>query len=509
MTAAWAVLVAAALYSAAFPPFGVEWLLWVALVPLLLVLGRVGPGRAALLGGGFGFGIAAFIVSWIGPTLVGYYEQSLLLAGGLLVLLWLTMGAPYYAVALAALAYVRPHVGRTAWLLLVPAGWVAAEWTRSELGLRAAWALGGDAFHGWPHLRQIADVTAVYGVSFVVVLANVAVAEGIRSAHRRAPRSFVRVAVVFVAVLAGVLGYGELRLRQLAPRDDSPALEVLMVQGNVEPTLRWQRTGAARVLRQYGLLTREALHAGPPPDLVIWPENAVQTGIDDPTYGPPLHDLVRRMGVPLLLGAPRSERSQDGVVHHNAAFLLSPGAAPDHYDKRRLMPFGESDPFGDLFDTGRRGDLDGGRWRPGDRPGVMAVGEHLMGVLICLEALYPDAARDAVASGAAMLVNISNDGWFQGRGGPEQHFGQVVFRAIEVRRPLLRVTTTGVSGLVAPDGSVSHRLAFGERGALRATVHLVTADASFYARFGDLFAATCTATLAAAVALATLRRRRA
>ena len=508
MNAVWAVLVSAALYSAAFPPFGIDWLLWVALVPLLGALGRLGAGQAVLLGGGFGFSIAVFIVSWIGPTLVGYYERPLLFAGGLLALLWLTMGAPYYAAALGALAFVRPHLGRTAWLLLVPTAWVAAEWTRSELGLRAAWALGGDAFHGWPRLRQVADVTGVYGVTFVVVLGNVALCEGLRAARGRAvSRSFLVVAAAFGVLLCGVLGYGEMRLRQFTPRDDAPGLDVLMVQGNVEPSLRWQRTGAARTLRRYGSLTRDALYAAPPPDLILWPENAVQTGIEDPTYGPPLWELVRRFDVPLLLGAPRSERSKDGVFHYNSAFLLSPGAAPDHYDKRHLMPFGESNPFGELFDTGQRGDLDTGRWRPGERPGVMAVGGHLLGVFICLEGLYPETARDAVASGAAMLVNLSNDGWFQGRGGPEQHFGQVVFRAIEVRRPLLRVTTTGVSGLVAADGTVSHSLGFGERGALRATVHPITDGVTFYARFGNLFAGACTAALTMAVALATLRRQ--
>ena len=137
----------------------------------------------------------------------------------------------------------------------------------------------------------------------------------------------------------------------------------------------------------------------------------------------------------------------------------------------------------------------------------MAAGDHLLGVLICLEALYPEGAREAVASGASLLVNLSNDGWFQGRGGPEQHFGQVVFRAIEVRRPLLRVTTTGVSGQVTADGTVRHRLPFGERGTLRVVVHPRPGEQSFYARFGDVFAGGCTAALAGALVLAALRRR--
>ena len=307
-----------------------------------------------------------------------------------------------------------------------------------------------------------------------------------------------------------MLGYGELRLRELARPADAPELDVLLVQGNVEPQLRWQRAMAGRVIRRYGSLTREAARAEGLPDLVIWPENAIQTAVNDATYGPPLHGLVQRLGVPLILGAPRSERAEGASFHHyNSAFLLAPDVPSDHYDKRRLMPFGESDPLGDAFDTGRRGDLDGGRWRAGQRPGVFAVKDHLFGVLICLEALYPDLVRDVVASGAEVLVNLSNDGWFQGRGGPEQHFQQAIFRAIEVRRPLLRVTTTGVTAMVEPDGSVTGRLDWGERGTLRVRVRPESGPPTFYARFGDVFAGGCIAALGASLAIAGLRSRRA
>ena len=504
-----AALVTAGLYSLAHPPFGAEILLFGALVPLLAVAERVGPARAALAGAGFGLLIAAFIVAWIGPTLVGYYERSIPFTAALLLLLWLTMGAPFYAVALGALAFVRPHVSRGAWLLLVPVAWVTAEITRSQLGLRASWALVGDAFHSFERLRQIADVTAVYGVSFVVVLANAVLLQGVRALRDRGARpGFARIALVFLVLLSGVLLYGE-RARDRFPTGASDeGLDVLLVQGNVETRLRWQRTLATRVLMRYGSLTREATAGDTPPDLVIWPENAIQTGVEDAVHGPPLRRFADGLGVPLLLGAPRNEQRDGETVHFNAVHLLAPGAAPDFYDKRRLMPFGESDPIGDAFDTGRRGDLDSGRWLAGERLGVFGIGDQLFGILICLEAIYPEMARDVVASGARVLVNLSNDGWFQGAGGPEQHFQQTVFRAIETRRPLLRVTTTGITALVEPDGTVARRLDHGERGTLRVRVRPASGDPSFYVRFGDVFGWGCVAVLAGAVAIAAVRRAR-
>ncbi len=508
MKAVVAVLVTAGAYSLAYPPFGWEALLWIALVPLLQRVERMGVGQAALAGAGFGVLIAAFIVAWIGPTLVGYYERSLLFTVGLLGVLWLTMGAPFYAAACAALAFARPRVSRLAWLLLVPCAWVAAELTRTRLGLQASWALVGDAFHEWARLRQIADVTAVYGVSFVVVLGNAVVLETLRVVREGGERrAWLCVVGAFVAVVGAAVSYGEVRRDRFAHRPDAETLDWVLVQGNVEPQLRWQRTAAARVLRRYGSLTRDAVGGGEAPDLVVWPENAIQTGLEDPVYGPPLLRMVHGLDVPLVLGAPRTETRGGERLNYNSAFLIAPGAAPDHYDKRRLMPFGESDPLGDAFDTGRRGDLDGGRWVPGTHPGIFEVDRRSIGVLICLEAIYPETVRDVVASGAEVIVNLSNDGWFQGRAGPEQHFQQTVFRSIEVRRPLVRVTTTGVTALVEPDGTVRHRLDHGERGTLRVEVRPVSGETTVYARFGDVFAGGCLAATVGSLLLAAARRR--
>lgn len=498
----------AAVYSLAYPPFEAELLLWVALVPLLHALGRARPAAAAWAGAAFGAGIAAFIVAWVGPTLVGYYERPWWFAALLLPVLWLTMGAPFYAVACGALAFARPHLSRTAWLLLIPCAWVAAEWSRTRLGLQASWALVGDAFHAWPRLRQIADVTAVYGVSFVVVLGNVFLLEVLLAARDASRRNALKqTALAFGLVLAIVTAYGQLRVAQLARAVRGEPLDLVLVQGNVEPRLRWQRTAATRVLHRYAGLTRDAVALGPPPDLVIWPENALQTSVDDPVYGPPLEGLVRILDVPILLGAPRQQRDEAGLHHFNSAFLVAPGAATDHYDKRRLMPFGESDPLGAVFETGRRGDLDAGRWAAGTRPGLFEVDGRLLGALICLEAIYPETARELVASGAQALVNLSNDGWFQGRGGPEQHFQQTRFRAIELRRPLVRVTTTGVTAVVEPDGTLRERLPFGEPGVLRVSLEPGADVTTFYTRFGDVFAGGCTAVLGGAVLLAAARRR--
>jgi apolipoprotein N-acyltransferase len=425
------------------------------------------------------------------------------------------MASPYYALAFGALALARRHVPRSVWLLLLPAAWVSAELLRAHLGLRATWANVGDAFVEWPRLRQIAELTGVYGVSALVVLGNAVVAESLRVAwamQRGRPANLRPLALpagVFAALLLCTLIYGDGRLRALREQQPAaPGLKIALVQGNMPQKLRWQRATASRVLHRYGSLTREALRLDAPPDLIVWPENAIQTDLDDPTYGPPLLRLVEQSGVTFILGAPRSARKQDARLHFNSAFLLAPGTAPQHYDKQHLLPFSETDPFGDWFPQANRGDLHASSYTEGNQPGMFQVLQQPVGVLICFEAIYAHMARELAASGAQMLFNLTNDGWFRGRGASEQHLHQVVYRAIETRLPVVRATTTGVSAVIAPSGEIVDRLERDETGALHARVHLRRPRPTFYVRFGDVFALSCLGFLSAAAAIATYRSAR-
>lgn len=258
----------------------------------------------------------------------------------------------------------------------------------------------------------------------------------------------------------------------------------------------WRQSTASRVLRRYGGLTRRLLRDEPHPQLVVWPENAIQTTLEDPLLGPPVLRMVRG-GVPLLIGAPRSEEREGRRLHFNSAHLLRVDGSVAHYDKRRLLPFSETHPLGGLGSFDTPGDLGATEYTPGDRAGVFEVAGERLGVLICMEALYPDLAREAQALGATALVNLSNDGWYRGRGGARQHLQQAVFRAIETGLPLVRATTTGISAVIAPDGSIVARTAEGESTTLRARLPDRMAP-PFHARHGEVFAWGCVATWIAA-----------
>jgi apolipoprotein N-acyltransferase len=280
----------------------------------------------------------------------------------------------------------------------------------------------------------------------------------------------------------------------------------LLVQGDVAAQLRWQRAHATRVLRAYADLTRDALRErSEKPALVVWPENAIQTAPDDPSLGPPLLGFVRAIGVPLVVGAPRAESRASGGARYNAAHLLRPDGSRAHYDKIRLLPLSET---ALLAGAARHGDLEAETWSAGRTPGLFEVGGERLGVLICLEATYPGMARTLERAGATALLNLSNDGWYRGRGGDRQHLQQVVFRAIETGLPVVRVTTTGITAVIAPDGSIAATLPPGP-GALRIRVPAPSPVRPLYARVGDVFAWSCVAFCALAAGVGARRAPRA
>ena len=520
------VVASGALYAFCYPPTPPEagrGLAWVALAPLFLALRDRGLRTSAALAALWAVAATACVVRWVVPTLHGQFEWSSPASVGFLGVLAAVTAAPFFALTfgLARVGAGRRRLSPA----LFAAAFVSAEFLRGQIGLRSPWAPLGATQVDAERIRQLADLTGIYGVSGLVALVSAALAAALADARpwRRprwpAARELAPAACAVLALLAAV-AYGEWRIRDLeaASADPGrPALEVALVQGNLGSELRWKRSQASRALRRYGGLTRDTL-AGmradaavrPPPDLVVWPENAIQTPVDDPIYGRPLLALAR--GAPLLLGAPRHERSGDGRRTFNSAHLITRDGHVASYDKRRLLPFGESRPLGALLAFGPRGNLDGGSWVAGRHPGVFILEGRRLGLLICLEVLHPELARDVVREGAELLVNLSNDAWFIGAGAREQHFAQTVFRAIETRRPLLRVTPTGITAVVSPSGEVEARLPEGTQGVLRASVAWPQGAPSLYARVGDVFAIGCALACAAPAlqrGLGAARRRRA
>ena len=492
------------LYALAFPPLRLRWAAWIALVPFMVVLRDAGWRRRLALGALWTLASGWSVGTWMPSAVASYFAQPLAIGIALFLLVTLGMAAPYYAAF--AVAYT-PLIGRSVSTpLLAGAAWAAAELARGRLlnGTlvyvgNSPWATLGYSQAGLLPLLQIASVTGVYGVSFVVAAVNAAVAElaATRGASRAAWTGFALTS----AIAAGVLGWGALVVRSAPP--PGRGVDVAIVQGNVGAAVRWSAEGPARTLETYQRLTRTEL-ATHHPSLVFWPEAAITAFVEQ-------NDGARRAlaatlagaDAELVMGAPRAGSADGGPPYTNSMYVVAPdGALGARYDKQYLLPFMEYFPLRLEMARQRFGRVR--EFTPGDPTPPLPTRAGAAGVLICNEAFLPPVASRRVADGATYLVNPSNDSWVPDAGFAWQQFDIAALRAIEQRRPLLRVSDSGPSGVVDPFGRIVAHTEPLTSDVLRATVAPAT-ERSPYARAGDAFGVACVVAVALALTRAGAR----
>ena len=490
-----------------FPDFNLGWLAWVSLVPLHLALGwpsdtpadATGPRRALWLGWLAGFLAFAGIMSWV-VTAMHQYGKMPLLASYLVMWLlaaYLGLYVGLYAAGFAWLAKRMP----VAAALGAPCLWVALELIRGHFLSGLPWMLLGYSQYQWLPVIQIADITGVYGVSFLVVLVNAALAElfllGWRR-FRRQPLPGVPWHAPAAAVLAmtASLAYGQLALSG-GIRPDAPSLAVGLVQPNIDQAHKWDEAYRRETLDRYTRLTADAAKGV---DLLLWPEAATPFFFEEqPLYRLEVAALVHRHGAPLLFGSPALRRYPNGRPYLlNSAYLLSPdGTIAGRYDKRHLVPFGEYIPlhssvlfFLDKLVEGI-GDFEAGTtptvFTPPGRPGAPQL---KVSVVICYEVIFPELVREFVAQGATLMTTITNDAWFGASSAPYQHFAMAVFRSVENRVAFARSANTGISGLIDPSGRILLATPIFTEQAAAGRLPLRDIR-SFYTGYGDVFAYAC------------------
>ncbi len=477
-------LLSSALLALAFPKANLFWLAWFALVPLLFVVLR-STLRAAV---GFSFlcGFIFFLATlqWI------HYVTTL----GLILL------AAYLAVYFALFGLgVRYFCGSTfaVRLAVLPAIWCVLEFIRDRLLTGFGWGALGHSQASNILLIQIADITGVAGVSFLVAGFNVMVCEILGSLEARSWkleefRAFIlqplasskfRPALIYCLLLIMALAYGSSRLYS---RPEGQDLRIAIIQPNISLTDYWDPMKKADTVRLNIRLSRETLAFSP--DLIVWPETAFPQFIWElPKLFEEVLSFQDASGVPLVVGAVTRKNEE----YHNSALFLDRERG-EIYSKMHLVLFGEYIPFRKelpfLADIVPIDDFSPGR-EQALFPAIKGVNT---GVLICFEDTIPDLARRLTQEGAGVLVNITNDAWFRDSAQPAMHLENALFRAVENRRPLVRSTNTGVSCMIDARGAVGPCVEGPDKGRVLVQGWAVggvkpgTAT-TFYTKFGDVF----------------------
>jgi len=472
-----------------FPDFDLEFLAWFALIPLFYSIEGKGLYRSFILG--FLTGIVSFlgILYWIIVAVHTYGNVPLIPSGFILLLLVVYLSLFIGAfTCLTRLIQIRSGLQT---LLFTPFLWVTLEYLRSFLLTGFPWAnLGHSQYLNLPFI-QMADITGVYGLSFVILLVNATL---FYVYHQWSTKTFpFREFVITILILLGFLVYGYVKIGEVNRQiSQNPPLKIGLVQGNIDQSVKWDESFQKETLKIYEKLSFKV--AEEKPDLILWPETATPFFFQDAKeYQPFVLDIPKKTNAFLLFGTPSYKPRKGKVDHYNSAYLVSPsGELIGKYDKIHLVPFGEYIPMQDLlFFIGSLGEGIGD-FKSGKEIYNFSLPQGKFGVLICFEIIFPDLCRRFVKGGANFLVTITNDAWFGRTSAPYQHFSVATFRAVENRVFIARAANTGITGLTDPKGKIVNRGGIFTEEAMNGTIRLLK-NKSFYTLYGDVFAWLCSA----------------
>lgn len=487
------------------PAGNLEMLAWIAFVPLFAAL-RDQPVKTAFWIG-WGTGLVHFggTLYWITVAMVIYGHMPWIVSAGLLVLMVMYL-ALYFGAFAVALRILERRT-RLPLVITAPVAWTALEYGRTYVFIGFPWNLLGYSQYLTAPMMQIADLTGVYGVSFLIMLVNAGLYTVVCAAQPRKTR------IMTALVVAGCVGvcalYG---LRKVAAFDaaaeTAETVRIAVIQGNIDQGAKWDAALKDHILATYLRLSEQSLEERP--DLIVWPETAAPFVFNyDPLYRQRLVEAVKTWQTPLLFGvtdivlAP-PPKNYDSL---NSAFLLSEhGELVATYDKIHLVPFGEYVPFKKVLFFVEKLVSAIGEVLPGDTYTVMPFRDAPFSTVICFEAIFPDLVRKFVDSGAQFLVIITNDAWYGRTSAPYQHFAMATFRAVENRAAIARAANTGISGFIDPVGRITARSDLFVEDAITHDIPVRTVT-TVYTRCGDVFALACLGLTALWLAKAWYNRR--
>ncbi|MEM1382898.1 MAG: apolipoprotein N-acyltransferase [Pseudomonadota bacterium] len=453
-------------------------LIWFVAIPVLvwLIDGAEHPVEAAWIGWGAGFGYFVTGLHWIGHAFLVDAEKFAWLLPFAVTLLPAGLGLFWAAAFWLAQRYWPWHWSR---VLSLAAALTVVEYARTHLFTGFPWALPA---YIWSE-TGVVQVTAWIGSHGLTLLTVALTGLPLVVLAGWRGRSSLAIAAGPLAALAVLWAAGAARVEDPSYADDAGVLRI--VQPNAAQDLKWDPDHAQDF---FDRLIRETTAAADPtigsPSAVIWPETAVTfLPVDRPDLTQAIAE--RAGGAPVLLGALHREGSEP-PQWYNALMVIQPdGSLGDRYDKHHLVPFGEYLPFEGLFTAlGLRQLANRGGFTPGPGPRVMDIdGLPPFAALICYEMIFPHEVVPG-AERPAWMLQITNDAWFGGFAGPQQHLAQARIRAIEQGLPVARAANTGISAMIDPYGQIRHALALGEHGKIDAKLPQPL-DATLYSRFGD------------------------
>lgn len=485
-----ALLLTATAHVLVLPPCGWAWLhpfLW---VPAFLVFLRLHGRRALLAGWLVGTLANAAALYWLPATITNFSNLPTSVAIAIHVVACAVWGL-FVAVFAWGLGSVRRASGG-AWPFAGAAWFTACEF----LGPHVFPWQQGVSLHAMPSLFLVASLTGVAGLTFLLVLSNGIVVQGIAVARGEgSKRALARnAAVAALLVLLGV-AWSQVRLWRIdRAEEQARSVRIALVQSNHHPgrVTELAQEGLDAIARDLIEVSEQTLRERGDVGVFVWPETALKRSPADPSNLDVLR-FARRHAVEVWTGARcyEEDRAQEWRRFNSGFRVDARGRIDGRYDKNILVPFAEFMPLAGTFPFLAR--IKGpARVTAGDDVVLMDGPAARFAFLICYEAIHTDFVRRAVRLGPDLLVNLTYDGWFGDTAEPHQHLMLAAIQSAQYGVPLVRATTTGISAFVDARGVVTARTELDRRQVLVDDVKLAAVP-SLYATLGDWFAWGCVA----------------
>jgi apolipoprotein N-acyltransferase len=507
-------LVGSFLMFVALPPLNVWPLAWIAPTPWLLlirqpVLAGKRPYRSLWFAG---------FMLWLGAIHWLRLPHPLTHFGWLALAFYLALYLPVFV----GLSRVAVHRLGISVVVAAPVVWTALELARGHL--LSGFTMGNlshTQVH-WLAVIQGADVVGDYGVSGLVMLVAACI---VRIIPWRGERGAVWALPLCAIVLGSAVAYGHWRMSGDYMRSGPT---VALIQGSIDAELKADQAHLEAITDEYVKLSIKAIQSAPQLDLLVWPETMYRFTIRefDESFKPPdfwqstpeelkkvsrknLSDLQKIFGdaakqngglpPPLLLGTDAQHFSNEKEDRFNSAqFVDSRGNPLARYDKMHPVMFGEYIPLAEYIPFLYKITPLTGGLTSGTKSVSQQFGDVRYAPNICYETVIPHLIRRQVVQlrkqneEPDVLVNLTNDGWFRGSSELDMHLACGVFRAIEMRKPLVIAANTGFSASIDGDGRIVKQGARRAADVLIAEVKLDSRQ-SVYLRFGDWFSGICLA----------------
>ncbi|MDD5586859.1 MAG: apolipoprotein N-acyltransferase [Alphaproteobacteria bacterium] len=466
-----------AMAALAFPPFNAVAALWFFFPSLVFLLqGATKKRQAFFLGWFFAFGLLTVSLYWIAGALFVDIKQFWWLVP------FAVFGLPaMFAVyhGLAALAAWRLDLNRLDGLVVLAVAWSLADYARGTMMTGFPWDLTGYVWSDVLPVLQLASVIGVYGLTlFTLVLAVLpaALVSPVRN------RMSLPVFAASLVLLGAAAAWGGWRLSQ-APEAFVPGVRLRLVQPDIDQARKWRHDEREANFKE--LLDLSFAPAEKPVTQIIWPETATAYYLTEDSEARKAIAARMTEGQTLLTGVVQRGLRPDGSLMYFNSLIAVDGKARvvAGYAKFHLVPFGEYVPFRSFLPFRAVAAI--GDFTPGD--GLMTLrvkGMPSFSPLVCYEAIFPGevARRDDPPH---VLLNVTNDAWYDGTTGPYQHFAIARARAVEEGVPLVRVANKGVNGVVDGYGRIVARQGWGKAAFLDSDLPQALPMPTFFARWGN------------------------